>query len=733
MNLKTIRSTVVRALAAGAMIAGVTAIVSGTAHAASPFTYYASPTGSAANVPCTSKANPCTLQQALTSEAANSGGVAGSQIVLKNGTYSAALGMGAPSGGTLVAGNNNVVITGKKASKVFLDAPSADVTGGGGNRSAIDFTGTTGITVQKLIVEGGNPSVENAAGGGVVGNQSGTNATLSGVTVENGGAVNDGVALVGGSTTLANDNLTKGADCSTTSTASPSVASTWGPNGFLNITKYQKCAPKSGTGSVTVVVSSPPSSTTYTYNRTGKKTLELTGAASNPAIPAGSQVIWAAASGAFTQVGIVCAGGSTVCNIDPTTVSCSTVANPSGPGQTGIAVTSGANATINASATGCINSDFGNPSDPSAQPGVGIATTPTSGVGAAAVTANASTSNDDIGVIAEGCLASCSGGSTTVNFIGGTYAGNSAGVALIGDNPGNTAGRVNVSMQNTSVSGTALGVGMELEGSSGQTFGPPGTNPANTNTFSGNGVGVAFGELSAAALGSSGNKINNAVISGNTAFGVEVAGPNTPQEFTGGGPAATVPSPGNSVTNTAFSTNGQTVSEVSGANIVDFDAYLGPPVIGAGLHTTVAIPIGGAPSSNPTNITLKNTTGGSITVHDGQPLVISGLGDTLWVDNGSGISHIVANGSSFTFSVNVIQLLSLGADPATAIPAGTAVSNAPYTPGTNSDFGALSGNSSDNAATSGPGTPDSCNALTANSAGIAITAVTTSDGGLTDC
>ena len=134
MNRITIRSTVVRALAAGAMVAGLSGVVlASQASALTPTKYYASVTGSPNNAPCTSKNNPCDLQTALTTEAANSLGAPGSEVELLNGTYNAGsgfanIGTAVASGvgtGHLVTNNDGMIIAGQKAKKVTLNSSTA--------------------------------------------------------------------------------------------------------------------------------------------------------------------------------------------------------------------------------------------------------------------------------------------------------------------------------------------------------------------------------------------------------------------------------------------------------------------------------------------------------------------------------------------------------------------------------------------------------------------------------
>jgi hypothetical protein len=396
-----------------------------------------------------------------------------------------------------------------------------------------------------------------------------------------------------------------------------------------------------------------------------------------------------------------------------------TAANRDSQGPVGIAGSDGATLNVTGTSssgnTNICTSPSPNASCSLAQPGAGIALDPSmhTGSGPAAANLNGSTSGDDIGVLVAG---GGTGPSENVSFTGGTYGGNSEGVVVKATNNGSSGG-VDVTMTGTSVSGTATGEGLVLQGGLqdiGQAAG--GTTPADTNTFSNNAVGVVLG---------AGGILNNASVNSNIAFGVLNDGSDAPQEF-----QPTPGAVGNQVTNVAFSANGASASEVNGANVADFSGYSGPTGFGAGcsLHTTSTIAAGsGAPSS----LALKNTGGSNCTVTNGEPIVIPGLAVTVWVNNGAGISHVLTPGTTFTFSVAPVQVLSLTPDPTNAIPSGTAVSAGPASDTGNSGIVFLSGNSTDI-------TGDSCSTL-GNTGNTLFNNVTnpglqaTGNGGYFDC
>jgi len=717
MNRITIRSMVVRAVAAGALVAGLSGVVlASQASALTPTTYFAATNGSPANTPCTNKNNPCDLQTALTTEAANADASPGSEVELLNGTYGlgsgfANIGTNVPSGtgtGKLVAGNNNMILAGQKAKKVTLNSSTAPA-GTGGQNAIIDLTGTTGITVENMTVEGGGGFTNNGPGNdsqAILVDEAGGTATVSGVTVENDSPANVGINTLAGTSTLRSDTLTSGSSCSTVTKTSAGDGSP-----FINVKNFgkKKCG---GTSGAQISING----TNYgPWSKTGKHTLELTGSGPAGTVAAGEPVVFSSASGAYTTVGIDCDGSGSNCTVNGGSVAGTTVAVSAGNGPVGIAVSDEATLTVSggAKSTGNVNSDFNNPSDPNAGPGAGIAAgcDPSTGESPAAVNlSGGSTSGDDVGVLEESALAvgeaaggpcmTSPAGATAFNITGGTYGGGSVGVLLEANLPAPYAGgdgttAVTDTITGASISGTGTGAGLELGGTSYQTLGAAGA--ANTFTVSNNGVGIAFGDQASA------NTITNANVNSNIAFGVEDSGTDTPQEFSPSTNGA-----GNSVTNSTFASNGATASEINGANIVDFTGYGasgGAGSIGAAtcvLSTTSAIAEGsGAPSS----LNLKNTGSTNCTVDNGQALAIPGLAVTLYVDNGVGISHVVAPGSSFNFTVAPVQAISLSADPAANIPTNTPVTpEPPSVTGTHGGIAAVSGNSTDI-------TGDSCSAL----------------------
>jgi hypothetical protein len=714
-----IRATVVKALAAGALLAGIAGVgIAGTASALSPFNYFASPTGTAANAPCTSKHSPCDLTTALSQEATNSAGNPGSVVHLAKGTYTETISLTSP-------GNDNVLIEGKKASTTL-------VPGG------ISFSGHTGVTVSNitltsaLAASGGTIAVENGALAAP-----GTGDVLNGSTISASGTAEEAV-LNGGTTTLSNDNiveLTSAASCTTVSKASPSVANPgWTTPGFLNVKKVPKCA-TSAPAATTVKITTPGPATTvattytFPFTRSGPKALDLGNNTSpggtNPAIPAGTTVVYKAAatpSPAYSTAGVAVSGGVQTITGGNIAGPTSSVASP-GNGPVGISVSGGTANVTGVSVSGNVNTGTGNP-------GIGVSLS--GGIGN--LGAGVTTTGNDVGL-----LISASSGAQSV--VGGSYsagATGSAGVVIVGLGNAAIGNSATLTFTGNTISGSSGGAGLQLEGVKNTTLGsstpvPPASVASLTNTVSGNAVGVAFGQLTAAGPvgGSTGNTLNNFNINNNLAFGVEVAGQYAPNTFTGGTPP-TVASSGDSVVNSVFSNNGAT-GAAAGANIANFDSYAGPIDSTAGLVTTTDIPAG---STAPTTITLMNTSATPVTVANGEAITLAGEPQELYVDNGAGVSHVLAQNTSFTFTVNTI--VPSRSTTTADIPVGTAVGQR-YTTTTADDIGTLSGNNSGTGTSPGnlicnkTPNPSTTDPYEVNSPSTPLTAATTVNGGYFDC
>ena len=295
---------------------------------------------------------------------------------------------------------------------------------------------------------------------------------------------------------------------------------------------------------------------------------------------------------------------------------------------------------------------------------------------------------------------------------------------------------------------TANGYGMVLQGETDQAVGLTG----NPNTITGNGSGIIIGAYCASELAicnsveidSMDNTISSATINNNAAFGVEIEGPDTPQEFIPSEIESnnSFPEPpdagdqtGNVITDTNFYGNGVLGADVvRGANMVDFNQYGGPSVVGNGLvwdNPTITANTTPTLASTGT-VALKNTGGTAIIVHDGQPLTLVGLGVTLYINIGVGIAYVIGAGAKVTFAYDLIYPASPGnTDPAAITMGITAAENAPVPAGLG-----IAGTSPLNTGNTvnETATLAGCNgALTDNTTGVPLTMATTVDGGYYDC
>lgn len=558
--MKRLVSVLGKAVAAGALVSGFATVVSqGVASASTPTTYYATPGGPslAVNTPCTNPANPCDLTTALSSEASNSGGAPGSVIKLAGGSaktpaiYTEAL--------TLTSGNNNVTIVGKSSKTTVLGANGAHT---------IDFSGTTGVTVEKVTVVGTGPTTTSTVFDG--GGGSGTLATsrIVGATT----APTFAVRTLGGNTTLSNDTIQAGTPTKACQATVKAASSASAPS-FLTV-KFPKCYNNQSP----VTISNPTLNTSGSYAavRTGAKTLNVT-SGSGTTLATGDIVTFTAAmtsAAAYGTSGIEADAGTV-------TVSGGSVSGPSeaGSGPVGILV-----ATATATVQGVHVSGNSNTTPGLNQAhGVGIEVAPSTNTVTIGGQGNSVTGND-VGIVVSGAN---SPAGAVVNVKDNTVSGNSsAGVVLAAT----VAPALTVNLTGNTISGQLTGAGLELQGSINQTLGD--SLAGDTNTISGNGVGVAIAALGAGTqtladplgfntggpgnseVDSLGNTVQYASITGNLAIGAEVTGKYTPLEFAGGEDPNNNQDFGglapNTFTHDAFSGN---ASAASGANVADFDAF----------------------------------------------------------------------------------------------------------------------------------------------------------------
>lgn len=714
-----------KVVTAGALVTGFAAVAAQGASALSSTTYFVSTHALDSTTVCT-QAQPCTLNEAVLQEASQGAGASGNTIFLENGTYTET--SAAPGLSALASGNNHVVVKGQNPKKTI-------VTGDGTVTSILNLMSVQGVNVQKLTLSGTSAQVA-----GTVSGSGGTVAqpdVLSGVNVTgSSSAPSTAVLLAAGNTDLNGTNVTGGATkpCVAKVAISPINFTGWtaGPGSILTLKKVPACEASAFSGSVQI------GANTYTATLSGNF-LTLTSSGSPTAgvaiAPKATVNFRVNTNSAYNAAGITIAGASTSVTMNAGSVVGSNTYAATGGGANGILVTNSATAVIGGvSVTGNICSPGTNPT-PCSAPGAGITIAPGPAVPSTVVIGNPSAtpavagnnvSGNDVGVLAEG------GGSGTSNVTisgNGTISANQAGIAAVGVTP---AQFPTFRVTGNNISNTLLGVGVELEGSVGVTIGGVLASP---NTISGNGVGVAIGELTSGACApiqaSGADSVTYNKITGNQAMGVEVAGPATPAGLSGscGAPSATQNFVGpNTVSNDTFSSNG-TGSLASGANIADFDAWVGPggsPSVGSLTYN------GTVPAALGSSISLPLAVTGTGTVLQGDGLHVSdtttgafGVG-TIYVTSGANIagpSTISSAAISSTFLV-----------VANAVPA-----NGGFNVGDTfvisvvSPAGVLASPDTVVGSNSTPANTPVCGALSHNAGGVPLTAATGTFGGFFDC
>lgn len=567
MTPKTIHAALVRTTAIGALVAGVVAVAASGADATPtnvPATYYAAPTGSPRNAPCTTSARqPCDLATAIAEEASLGDGGTGNTISLANGTYTTAV--------TLGSGNDNVLLEGANKTKALL---TSAVSG-----PVVNLSGADGVVVEDLTVRA------VAGNGAAIVNSGGADDTLDGVDVA-GNTVSgvpsspaDGISLTGGSSTyvLDVDLMSTSQKACTSTVKSSNVDETGWTSGILTTKKsIPRCATTAlvaSGGKVLITYQTKPTLQTVTCaaSVTGPATLAISSCTSNPAIGPASSVNFHLTNGvpADTAAGIllgdgqtdasVCGGsvtgpgigidetGGGIYDIEGVTVSGTSVGIDVAPHDWAGMTTD----IVPTPATGC--TDLPGTVFP---PGVNQPTAPDS--------PNVIGATNQVGILVDGASATGDnpvtiGAANARNAIAGADAGVSLDDAVAG-----TTDTV-VATNNAISSGSLGGIGVELAGSAGAQIGPG-------NTISGAEWGVALGSAS------HGDVVTLNTVSSNSDDGVVVVGPSS-STLPDYGPLAslTAAGAGNQVTDNVFSHNGQ-------ANILD---YTGSTEVSAGVTLTL--------------------------------------------------------------------------------------------------------------------------------------------------
>jgi hypothetical protein len=614
-----IRATVVKALASGALLAGVIGGVGiQIAHAATVNNFYVATNGSdgpgGMGNSCTNKAEPCaTLAHAINeADAVNPAGP--NTITVAKGTY---------SGQTVsVTGQNFLTIQGSVAKSGKIRTTFQSTTSGDPV-----FVSSSNVST---VVTGVNLIQDSGVTEGPLGTVG--NIVTSGTTLENstiGASSAPDVAILNEGSTV--DNVTvAGATCADVTKSGVAENSPAGTLVTLS-KKVPKCAGSLSNSPVTASVTDPtPTSHSVTetimVNQDGKKALVLTatGPTGSPdlAIPAGATLAFASTISAYSTDGVVNEGG--------------TVENSTFDGS-GSGTQIGIEAAANSTSTG--NKVNGN-----GEAGIQAeVATGTITVGGVASGAGNSGSSNGVGISVDGQEAGTGTVDVTDNSVGGVSAGFAATCL-------NTAGAVANIEGNTISESAEEGAGLTLLGVQ---------NQANIsgNTISGTIATLIAdaGSATPACSGdaSSGNTLTDNTVSNGLLFGVVVTGAYDPADVVTLGAAFGLGASQSGNTGNTFS--GNTWSGNGEANLVDLNSFFGQVAPAcSNVTTTAAIPAGTAVTS----VTVKTLT--TCTLNPGTTLSApagNNINQTLYVTNAATILSTNTSGTAVSVS-NFIPLAS---------------------------------------------------------------------------
>jgi len=592
-----IRATVVKALAAGALLAGLSgAVVTASASAGVPVlnAFYVSPHGtSALSNDCSNKAVPClTIAQAITQ--ATDADVSSATIFLAKGAYN-------------LAGDHNQDIS--LANTTIKGAGTANAKTGQYKSVIQDNSGTvitlsgSGDSLQDVSVNG-DPT--NAGGGATVGVLVEPGTTAQDVAVTNIDHSGSSAFDVDGGT-LNGGNV--GGTLCTAITSSAIAPGTYNHNAIVTLTKkIPKCAGTLNATPVTI------GGTPFTVESAGNKALGLDSgtAPAHTGVPAGAEVVFDPTVASYTANGVLFGllGG---------TVENSSITGSGAATLTGINAEGAFGGAVNVEGTTV------------AGDGAGISLEEngyTDGIGDTA--GNTVTNGNAEGLVVDG--QAFFGGTVNVGSATSTgsnaYTGSSAGI--VGSCiPG--AG-LNITDTSGSGAGASLNVGILFEGvwgSSDQGDTASGglgwlllntTCPGPTSEHSGdNNIGTTAG--------------NN--VSGSLVAGLVVSGPANPVEVQTiiatpvalGGLGDSTPQAGN--TGNTFDNNSWSGAE---AGLIDFNAFDGEvaPACTLGDLTLTSAVTAGTSFGGGGDISVSNS-GPTCSLRGGTNLEISGLNQELYV------------------------------------------------------------------------------------------------------
>jgi hypothetical protein len=470
-----IRTTVVNALAAGALFAGVVGAAGATsASAVTLNTFYVSPYGTSnINNTCTTKSVPCLLiSQAISAATADNPGGPNTTKLAK-GTYDQDISL---------TGTTDMTITGPAGKN---DKYTAVVNDNVATVVDVDSSNTNAI-VENIAIVGGSSSTTGAEVDGA-GNEL-ENVSVSGISGASSNAITSNAATV--------DNASvDGAVCSDTTTSDiPANA----PAGTL-VTLSKKIPKCAGTlNDTAVTIGGKP----FSVDSAGKKALGLDTTNGSSLVSADSTVIFNSPMTAYNDNGVVCTG----CTVENSTISGSGTA-----GQIGVNASSGGSDNIQGDKV--------------------------TGQGAYGIQVEASTGTINIGTVTANTVSSsgvafqidgasdASGGTVNAGATGiaNSYSGIEGGISatcIDTDNPQS----LNL-IGNAATSTSVEGAGIVFQGV---------VDSVDTgNTVSGGTLGwlLAVGQGCPNDVGTSGNVFTSNSVTDMTLFGVLILGPADPEDI----------------------------------------------------------------------------------------------------------------------------------------------------------------------------------------------------------
>ena len=654
MNRRTIGASVAKALAAGAMVTGLMAVVAASSASANPTNnMYVAVSGRDGGNNCTTKtpatARCQTIQHALAQAAAS--GVPQTINVAK-GHYGSALDAITTLVSTPGTGNNGDAIVGGGIRTVIAPPASSFVSLGGPTPVAPVVLNVPGVSVQNLEIDASSETLPSCSVGPDAGVDMGSAGVSSSGVAVTGASCGVGTFVGGGTAAVINGSTPQLTKCNTvTKTAIPA-----GSNSAFPVNLKKRPCVQFGSGPSPLLIAGVGTGNySATYPGSGK-TISFSGTAPAGGIPAGSSVNLAPLRPAYGGAGIECGAGS--CTVSGGSVTGDGPTDLSATGEIGIVGAPSSTLQVGgcAAATNCsaitspsvgagVTVSGNNNTTPAAgspTPGIGVDLgTPAAGV-ASATLADNTISGNDAGVV----IPQASSGAVKVGgslgapnqSLSNTISGGNEEVVL--GTPTTilktalAGGTGSISVNDNSITGAAQ-VGVVFEVANGVTV--DGNNIAN------NGLGVDLTVSSANTIGASTttNGLSDGNSGANLGFGIVASGLTTPTNLDGPFPNNGSP---NSIANNSVS--GGVASDI---DYTGWDVAASPGGIGTG-NLSLATALGPVGTSY-TSINIDATT--AETIAAGEVLGLAN-GDLVVNTGGAAVSIPAGNlagGTPVTVSI----------------------------------------------------------------------------------